>query len=149
MKILTKKDIISVYGNINIQTISKKSEEKKCISIENNKICDFGNTLYDYLEKEYKKINYDWMDNNVKIKTTKIVINNKTIKSNALINIYGKVIDRAGLPTEYGKEYKFCIQDVFIEDLFKEIEQLYDEYICDFDTVRDGLEFIFEKMEIR
>ena len=29
------------------------------------------------------------------------------------------------------------------------VELLYDNYICDFDTIKDGLKFVIEKIEIK
>ncbi len=149
MKVLSKNKKISLYGNLNIKVLSKKSEENVCISIENEKVEKIGDFLYEFLEKQYEKYNYNWMDINKKTKTTKIVIDEKIINPNCSINMYGYVEDLRGLPGENGKKYNFCIKEIAIEDMFEELELLYDNYICDFDTIKDGLKFVIEKIEIK
>ena len=128
MKVLNKNKKVSLYGNLNIKILSEKIEKNICISIENN---------------------YNWMNINKKVKTTKIVVDNEIINSNCSANIYGYVEDWRGLPSENGKKYEFCINEISIEDIFSELELLYDEYICDFDTIKDGLKFVIEKIEIK
>ena len=108
MKVLSKNKKISLYGNLNIKVLSKKSEENVCISIENEKVEKIGDFLYEFLEKQYEKYNYNWMDINKKTKTTKIVIDEKIINPNCSINMYGYVEDLRGLPGENGKKYNFC-----------------------------------------
>lgn len=149
MKVLSKSKKISLYGNLNIKVLSKKSEENVCISIENKEVEKIGDFLYKFLEKQYEKYNYDWMDINKKTKTTKIVIDGKIINQNCSINMYGYVEDLRGLPGENGKKYNFCIKEIAMEDMFEELELLYDNYICDFDTIKDGLKFVIEKIEIK
>lgn len=144
---LNKNDRLSIYGNLNIQTISKKSQKDICISFENKRMCLIGDYLYDFLEREYEKINYNWMDNNKKIKTMKVVVNNKIINPNVLVSINGYVEDKRGLPSEIGKRYKFKIEHISLEDLFLELENLYDEYICEFDTIKSGLKIRIEEMK--
>lgn len=149
MKVLSKNKKISLYGNLNIKVLSKKSEENVCISIENEEVGKIGDFLYEFLEKQYEKYNYDWMDINKKTKTTKIVIDEKIIDPNCSINMYGYAEDLRGLPGDNGNKYDFCIKEIAMEDIFEELELLYDNYICDFDTVKDGLKFVIEKIEIK
>lgn len=144
---LSKNDRISIYGNLNINTISNKVKKNICISFENKRVCLIGDYLYDFLQKEYEKINYDWMDNNVRIKTMKISINNEILKNKSIVNISGFVEDNRGIPGEDGKKYAFKITNIFLEDLFKELENLYDEYICEFDTIKSGLKIRIEDIK--
>ena len=149
MKVLSKSKKISLYGNLNIKVLSKKSEENVCISIENEEVEKIGDFLYKFLEKQYEKYNYDWMDINRKTKTTKIVIDEKIINPNCSINMYGYVEDLRGIQGENGKKYNFCIKEIAMENMFEELELLYDNYICDFDTIKNGLKFVIEKIEIK
>lgn len=77
------------------------------------------------------------------------MVDNEVINPNCSINIYGYVEDWRGLSSEDGKKYNFHITDIAIEDIYEELELLYDEYICDFDTVKEGLKFVIEKIEIK
>ncbi len=149
MKVLNKDKKVSLYGNLNIKILSEKIEKNICISIENKEVRTIGDFLYEFLGKQYEKHNYNWMNINKKVKTTKIVVDNEIINSNCSANIYGYVEDWRGLPSENGKKYEFCINEISIEDIFSELELLYDEYICDFDTIKDGLKFVIEKIEIK
>ncbi len=149
MKVLSKNKRISLYGNINIKVLSKKSEENVSISIEDKEVCKIGDFLYEFLKKQYKKYDYDWMDINKKTKTTKIVIDEEIINPKYCVNIYGYVEDLREIPSENGKKYNFCIKEIAMENLFEELELLYDNYICDFDTVKDGLKFVIQKIEIK
>lgn len=148
MKELNEKDKISLYGNLIIKSLSKKTEENICIAIENKEISKIGETLYDFLWKQYEKYDCDWKDISKKVKTTKIAIDEETINSNCYISIYGYVEDWRGLPSEKGKRYNFFIPKITIQKLFRELESTYDDYICDFDTTKDGLKFRIEKIEI-
>lgn len=148
MQVLDENSKISLYGNLNIKELRKKTEENICISIENKEVSKIGDFLYEFLEKQYERYDYNWDDIKKKIKTTKIVIDEKTINSN-FINIYGYVEVCSGIPSEDGKKYNFTINNITLEDVFAELESLYDEYICDFDTTKEGLKFIIEKIEIR
>lgn len=145
---LKKDDRISIYGNLNIQTISKKIQKDICIAFENKKICLLGDYLYDFLEKEYEKIDYNWMDNNKKLKTTKLIINNKLINPNSCVSFSGYVEDNTGIPSQKGNKYKFEIIKISIEDIFNYLENLYDEYICEFDTIKSGLKIRLQKIKI-
>lgn len=149
MKVLNKDKKVSLYGNLNIKILSEKIEKNICISIENKEIRTIGDFLYEFLGKQYEKHNYNWMNISKKVKTTKIVVDNEIINSNCSANIYGYVEDWRGLTSENGKKYEFCINEISIEDIFSELELLYDEYICDFDTIKDGLKFVIEKIEIK
>lgn len=149
MKVLNKDKKVSLYGNLNIKILSEKIEKNICISIENKEVRTIGDFLYEFLGKQYEKHNYNWMNINKKVKTTKIVVDNEIINSNCSANIYGYVEDWRGLPSENGKKYEFCINEISIEDIFSELELLYYEYICDFDTIKDGLKFVIEKIEIK
>lgn len=149
MKILNKDDKISLYGNLNIKVLSKKMGKNICISIENHNVSEIGDLLYKSLQKCYEQYDYNWLDINKKTKTTKIMVDNEVINPNCSINIYGYVEDWRGLSSEDGKKYNFHITDIAIEDIYEELELLYDEYICDFDTVKEGLKFVIEKIEIK
>lgn len=149
MKVLNKDDKVSLYGNLNIKILSKKMEKNICISIENHNVSEIGDSLYKFLQKYYEQYDYNWLDINKKTKTTKIMVDNEVINTNCSINIYGYVEDWRGLSSEDGKKYDFYITDIDIKDMFEELELLYDEYICDFDTVKEGLKFVIEKIEIK
>ncbi|MCI8519362.1 MAG: hypothetical protein HFJ51_04695 [Clostridia bacterium] len=149
MKVLNKNEKISVYGNLRIKSISKKQEKNIGISIKNKEVSKIGDYLYDFLEKQYKQFNYNWDDISKKIKTNKIIIDNKVIKPIFSINIYGYVEDRCGIPSENGKRYNFSITEIAMEDFFERLEKLYDNYIYEFDTVKNGLKFVIEKIEIK
>lgn len=149
MKLIRKNEKISLYGNLNIIALDKNIEENIEICIESKEARKIGDVLYEILQKQYEKYNYDWENIRKKIQTTKLVINNETINSNYLVSIYGYVEDWGGIPTENGKKYDFCIKEIAIKDIFRELELLYDEYICDFDTIKDGLKFVIEKIEIK
>lgn len=147
MKKLSKNDRFSIYGNLKIQTFSKRTEENICIAFEKKRICILGDYLYDFLDREYKKLNYDWMDKNKKLVTTKVVVDNEILDSNSLVNITGYVKDKRGIPWEDGKKYSFKIEKIQLRDLFKELYNLYDDYICDFDTIKEGLIIRIESIE--
>lgn len=147
MKKLSKNERFSLYGNLKIQTISKKSEENICIAFKNKRVCIIGDYLYDFLDREYKKFDYDWMDRKKKIKTTKVVIDNEILNPNSLVNVSGYVQDKRGISWGYGKKYNFKMQKIPLEDLFSELENLYDDYICEFDTIKSGLKIRIEEIE--
>lgn len=149
MKILNKDDKISLYGNLNIIVLDKKTEENISICIGNKKVRKIGDVLYEILQRQYKKYNYNWESIRKKVQTTKLVIDNETINSNSLISIYGYVEDCRGLPNENEKRYDFNIIRIAVKDIYEELESLYDEYIHEFDTIKDGLTFVIEKIVIR
>ena len=150
MKVLNKNEKISVYGDFRIKSISRGKEKHISISIKNKKVSEIGDYLYDFLEKQYEQFNFEWDDIRKKIETTKIVIGSEVIQANFSkdISIYGYVEDWGGIPSENGKRYGFSITKIPMEDLFKKIESLYDNYIYEFDTVKEGLKFVIEKIEI-
>lgn len=149
MKVLNKDDKISLYGNLNIKVLSKKIEKNICISIENNDVSKIGDLLFNFVDKYYEQYDYNWIDISKKTKTTKIIVNNEIINPNCSVNIYGYVEDWRGLPSENGKKYDFYITDIAMEDIFEKLELLYDDYIYEFDTIKDGLKFVIEKIEIK
>ena len=82
------------------------------------------------------------------MKTTRIVIEGNIIDSEKYINIYGYVEDRTGIPSENGKKYDFYIVKIKVKELFKELEEVCDNYICEFNTIKEGLKFVIKKIEI-
>lgn len=148
MTVLNKKDKISIFGNLRIQDIKNRKEKNICIAIENKNVQSIGDYLYEFLEQQYEKYNYDWFNISRKIKTTKIIVEDKMLDAKSSFSLYGYVEDWRGLPEENGKKYDFKIKDLSIEELLSELENLYDNYICDFDTIKSGLKFIIEKIEI-
>ncbi len=149
MKVLNKDDKISLYGNLNIKVLSKKIEKNICISIENKDVSKIGDLLFGLVDKYYEQYDYNWMDISKKTKTTKIKIDNEIINPNSSINIYGYVEDCRGLPSENGKRYDFHITEIAMADIFEELELLYYYYMCEFDTIKEGLKFVIEKIEIK
>lgn len=147
MKKLSKNDRFSIYGNLKIQTFRKRTEENICIAFEKKRVCILGDYLYDFLDREYKKFNYDWMNKSKKLITTKVVVDNQILNPNSLVNISGYVKDKRGIPWEDGKKYLFKIEKISLQDIFKELDNLYDDYICDFDIVKEGLIIRVENIE--
>jgi len=148
MQILKSNEKISVYGTLNIKNCEYKSEKNISISIENKKIRKIGKATYDFLDKQYQKFNYDWDIISETTKTTKIVINDSIIITEGNFKLYGYFEDWRGIPTEDGKKYNFHTEEIAIEELIQTIESIYDDYVCDFDTVKDGLKMIITKIEI-
>lgn len=148
MIVVNKDEKINIYGNLKIQNIKNRKEENICIAIENKKAQRIGDYLYKFLEKQYEKYDYDWVNIKKDIKTTKILIGNKMFDNKSSFSLYGYVEDWTGIPEENGKKYDFKILYTSIEKLFAELEDLYDFYICEFNTIKSGLKFIIEKIEI-
>lgn len=147
MKELSKNERFSIYGNLKIQGFSKRTEENICIAFENKRACIIGDYLYDFLDREYKKFNYDWLDNKKKLTTTKVVVDNQILNPNTLVYISGYVKDKRGIPWEDGKKYSFKIENILLQDIFTELENLYEDYICDFDTIKSGLIIRIESIQ--
>lgn len=148
MKELEKNQKVSIYGKLNIKFLKQNKEECISISIENKGLREIGDILYDFLWKQYAKFDYKWEDIEKKIDTTKIVANGALIETEKYINVYGYVEDRCGIPSEYGKKYNFYFVNIKVKELLEYLEKTYDDYICEFDTIKEGLKFSIEKIEI-
>ena len=145
MQILRSNEKLSVYGSLNIKNCRKKSEKNICISVENKKLREISKYIYEFLDREYQSNDYDWDNISITTKTEKIVINGNTITEQN-VNLYGYVKDCEGIPSERGKKYKAI--EIPLEELIQTIDSIYDDYICDFDTVKDGLKMVITKIEL-
>lgn len=148
MEVISEDKKISLYGNLNITVLNTKKEEKIRICVENKKVRKIGDYLYDFLQKQYDKYDYNWNNIKKEIRITKLVTDNEVINSKCLINIYGYVEDRRGLPSGKWKKYNFWIEEISIENIASELESLYYDYIYEFDTVKEGLKFVIKKIEV-
>lgn len=148
MKELEKNEKVSIYGELDIKFLKNNKEERINISIESKEVRKIGEVLYNFLWKQYAKFDYKWEEIKKKIETIKMVANGSLIEAESYINVYGYVEDRAGILDEYGKKYNFYLVNIKIKDLLEYIEETYDNYICEFDTTKEGLKFVVEKIEI-
>ena len=149
MEVLIKNDKVSIYGNLNVKDSRKNNVENILISLENKYVGKIGDYLYDFLYKEYEKYNFDWGYVTKTIRTTKIVVNNKIINCKSYFRLYGYVKTKTGIPQEDGKRYRFRTEYISVKNLLSTLENIYDDYICDFDTIKSGLKFVIEKIEIK
>lgn len=147
MQILRSNEKLSVYGSLNIKNCRKKSEKNICISVENKKLREISKYIYEFLDREYQSNDYDWDNISITTKTEKIVINGNTITEQN-VNLYGYVKDCGGIPSERGKKYNFKAIEIPLEELIQTIDSIYDDYICDFDTIKDGLKMVLTKIEL-
>ena len=147
MQILRSNEKLSVYGSLNIKNCRKKSEKNICISVENKKLSEISKYIYEFLDREYQSNDYDWDNISITTKTEKIVINGNTITEQN-VNLYGYVKDYGGIPSERGKKYNFKAIEIPLEELIQTIDSIYDDYICDFDTIKDGLKMVLTKIEL-
>ena len=148
MKCLKENEKISIYGNLNIKDLKKRTTTNIEISAENKDVKNIGEYLYNILFKKYSIFNYEW--NNVKkeVKTTKVIVNNKEIEKNCKFKYYGYVKDLSGIPGENGKKYKFFADEITFDNLIESIESMFEDYIVNFDTDNTGLKFVITKIEI-
>ena len=148
MKCLKENEKISIYGNLNIKDLKKRTTTNIEISAENKDVKNIGEYLYNILFKKYSIFNYEW--NNVKkeVKTTKVIVNNKEIEKNCKFKYYGYVVDLSGIPGENGKKYKFFADEITFDNLIESIESMFEDYIVNFDTDNTGLKFVITKIEI-
>lgn len=147
MQIFKDNDKINIYGNLNIKNHKNKIEENICISIENKSVERIGDSVYDFFDKQYQKFDYDWNNISKDIKTTKIIINDKALPINCSFSLHGYVEDK-DIFSKNVERYNFYTPIINIEELIERIEDIYNEYICDFDTVKDSLKMIITKIEI-
>ncbi len=148
MRILNENNKITIYGILNIKDYKKTTKYDIDILVKNKSIKSIGEYLYKWLFKQYEKFDYCWNDVEVENKTTKVIFNNNEINKNSKFKIYGYVENCRGIPWENGKKYRFHTNEIFMENLIAVIESLFEEYIVDFDTDKNGLKFIITKMEI-
>ena len=83
-----------------------------------------------------------------KVKTTKVVVNDKEIEKNRKFKFYGYVEDCRGISWENGKKYEFYTNLIFFDELIETMESMFEDYIVDFDTDETGLKFIITTIEI-
>ena len=148
MQSLHEDEKISIYGNLNIKDYKKETNNNIEISAENKAIKEIGEYLYNVLVQKYAMFNYEWDKVKKIVKTTDVVVRNKKLEKNCKFKIYGYVEDRSGIPSENGKKYKYYTNLIFFDELIETIENIFEEYIVDFDTVATGLKFIITKIEI-
>lgn len=148
MEKLEKSEKVSIYGELDIKILKNDKEERINISILDKQVRKIGEVLYDFLWKQYAKFDYKWEEIEKKITTIKIIANDSLIEPERYINVYGYVEDRTGIPDEYRKKYNFYLINIKVKEIFEYLEETYDNYICEFDTTKDGLKFIIEKIEI-
>ena len=148
MQCLKENEKISIYGKLNIKDYKKGTDTNIEISAKNKRVKSVGEYLYNLLFKKYAVFNYEWDKVKKNVKTTKVVVNNKEIGKNCKFRLYGYVEDRGGIPGENGKQYKFSTNSIFFDELIETMENIFEEYIVDFDTDETGLKFIITKIEI-
>ena len=148
MQIFKGNDKISIYGNLNINNHKNKIKEKVYISVVNQKLERIAKVIYDFLDKQYQRFNYNWDSMSKTTKTDKVVINNDINITKGNFKLYGYIEDWNSIFTDNGKKYNFHTEEIAIEELIQTIESIYDDYICDFDTIKDELKIIVTKIEI-
>ena len=148
MKELEKDEKVSMHGELDIKFLKNNKEEIINISIENKEVRKLIEVLYDFLWKQYAKFDYKWEEIEKKIETTKIVVNGNLIETERYINVYGYVKKRSNGKNKYGKKYDFYIIKIKIKELLEYLEKICDNYILDFNTTKDRLKFVIEKIEI-
>lgn len=147
MQIIKSNEKISIYGILNVKNCKEKTEKNIDISVENKKLKEIGKYIYEFLDREYQSNDYDWDNISITTKTEKIVINGNTITEQN-VNLYGYVKDCGGIPSENGIKYNFKAVEIPLEELIQTIDSIYDDYICDFDTIKDGLKMVLTKIEL-
>lgn len=148
MQNLKSSDKISIYGVLNIKDYKKGIDTNIDILAENKTVKKVGEYLYNVLFKQYGRFNYDWDNITKTVKTQKVIVNNQEISKNSKFKFYGYVEDWRGIPWDDGKKYNFCTEELFFDELISAMEEMFEEYIVDFDTDEKGLKFIITKIEI-
>lgn len=148
MQCLKENEKISIYGILNIKDYKKGTNTDIEISATNKSVKKVGEYLYNILFKKYAIFNYEWDNVKKKVKTTKVVVNDKEIEKNRKFKFYGYVEDCRGISWENGKKYEFYTNLIFFDELIETMESMFEDYIVDFDTDETGLKFIITRIEI-